>query len=137
MNSSFDGFGHRSPAGENKTVAKCLCQRRIARQVRREPRDDGGGRGVGEAGVDTPDDGNEVTSRRPGVGSGPKVLVWPTPRLWRSRDDDHGHRAVPTPNTPGQAPLNLIGVSPPHWCFRWSIEAMRERRPDVLFAGTP
>jgi hypothetical protein len=29
---------------------------------------------VGEAGVDTPDDGNEVASRRPGVGSGPKVL---------------------------------------------------------------
>lgn len=36
--------------GEHEALAKCLCQRRIASQVGRQPRDDSGRGGMGETG---------------------------------------------------------------------------------------
>jgi hypothetical protein len=58
-----------------------------------------------QAGVEVQRDRHVEVGAPRGVGSGPKVLVWPTPRLWRSRNRPMAVVIVPTLNTPDR----------PHW----------------------
>jgi hypothetical protein len=74
LDGALDGSHHRLPTGSHKAVAKNLRQGRIARQVRRQPREDRGGRGVGETAMQASGDGDEVTACRPGVGTRAEVL---------------------------------------------------------------